>query len=278
MSTWGYEEDYVPALPGERQPGALFVEPVFTAAGLVFLMMILPTLMAMLADDRLHHGIDIWLKPLKFQIALAIFALTMAAYARWLPAGMIGRRWYRWYVGSVVFAMGAEIAWISGAAALGTSSHFNPTPVGMAFYAAAGVLAVWFTGSTAVYAWLIARNGRPGLDPALRTGLVLGLALTFVLSAAFAGFMSNSGGHLVGAATSDAGGLAVMGWSRVVGDLRVAHFFGTHAMHAVPLAGFIAGRMLPGRPARAATWAAALVWVAFSAAVFAQALAGRPFL
>ena len=58
--------------------------------------------MAMLADDRLHLGLDIWLKPLKFQVALAIFAFTMAVYARWLPAGTVGRRWHRLYVASVV--------------------------------------------------------------------------------------------------------------------------------------------------------------------------------
>ena len=92
MSTWGYEEDYAPAPRAERRMGTLFVDPAFTAAGLVFLLMIPPTLVAMLADDRLHLGLDIWLKPLKFQIALAIFALTMAAYARWLPAGTTGRR------------------------------------------------------------------------------------------------------------------------------------------------------------------------------------------
>ena len=265
-------------VPRAERRGALFVEPVFTAAGLVFLLMIPPTLVAMLADDRLLHGVEIWLKPFKFQVALAIFCFTLAAYARWLPEGTMGRRWYRWYVASVVFGMGAEIAWITGAAALGTASHFNQTPTGMAFYAAAGVLAVWFTGSTVVYGWLIARNRRPGLDPALRTGLALGLVLTFVLSVAFAGFMSNSGGHSVGPVTSDAGGLAVMGWSRVAGDLRVAHFFGTHAMHAVPLAGFVAGRLLPARPAVVATWGAAALWVALCAAAFLQALAGQPFL
>ncbi|HET9067178.1 MAG TPA: hypothetical protein VFN28_00945 [Amaricoccus sp.] len=274
MSTWCYSDD----LPAERRMGDIFVEPVFAAAGVVFLLMLPPTLVAMLLDDRLHGGLDIWLKPLKFEVALAIFAFTMAAYARWLPEGVAARRWYRVYVASVVAAMGAEMAWIAGAAALGTSSHFNPTPVGMAFYAAAGVLAVWFTGATAVWGVLILRNRRPGFDPALRSGLALGLVLTFVLTVAFAGTMSNSGSHLVGLAGSDAGGLAVMGWSRVEGDLRVAHFLGTHAMHAVPLAGFLAGRLLPARPAQAATWGAALLWVAFSAAVFAQALAGRPFL
>jgi hypothetical protein len=261
-----------------RRSEPLVVEPLFAAAGAVFVMMTVPTGVAMLFDARTHLGLDIWLKPLKFQVALAIFAFTMAFYARWLPAGTVGRRWHRAYVASVVAAMGAEIVWISGAAALGTVSHFNGTPVGMALYAAAGVLAVWFTGATLAYGLLIARNREPGLDPALRTGLALGLILTFVLSVAFAGYMSNSGSHFVGAATSDAGGLWPMGWSRTVGDLRVAHFLGTHAMHAVPLAGFVAGRLLAPRPAVRATWGFAALWVALSAAAFAQALAGQPFL
>ncbi len=135
-----------------------------------------------------------------------------------------------------------------------------------------------FTASTLVYGVLISRNRRPGFDPALRTGLALGLILTLLLSVVFAGAMANNGSHFVGPATSDAGGLWLMGWSREVGDLRVAHFLGTHAMHAVPLAGFLAGRLLPRRPAVAATWGFAALWVALCVATFLQALAGQPFL
>jgi hypothetical protein len=256
----------------------LIGDPLLGAAAAVFLAMMLPTAMAMLADGRQHLGLDIWTKPLKFQAALAVFCVTMAVYARWLPEGTTARRWYRVYVPTVIVAMGAEIVWITGAAALGTVSHFNTTPVGMALYSLMGFLAVYFTASPAVFGVLIARNRRPGFDPALRAGLALGLVLTLVLSVGFAGYMANSGGHFVGAASSDAGGLWPMGWSREVGDLRVAHFLGTHAMHAVPLAGFVAGRVLPTRPAVAATWGFAALWVAFCLATFAQALAGQPFL
>ena len=245
MSAVGFGEAY----PAERSGtgGRLIGDPIFAAAAVVFVAMTVPTLMSMVLDDRQHLGLDIWLKPLKFQVAVAIFCATMAVYARWLPEGTTARRWYRAYVASVVAAMGVEIVWITGAAALGTVSHFNTTPVGMAFYAAMGVLAVWFTTSTAVYGALIARNRRSGLDPALRVGLALGLILTFVLTVGFAGTMANHGSHFVGPATTDAGGLWPMGWSREVGDLRVAHFFGTHAMHAVPLAGLAFGRWLAPR-------------------------------
>lgn len=266
------------AVPVAESPRAILVEPLFAAAGLVFLAMMPPTLVAMLADDRALHGLNVWIKPLKFEVAVAIFAFTMAVYARWLPAGTLGKRWYRVYAATVVAAMGAELLWITGAGALGTASHFNTTPAGMALYAGMGFLAVWFTASTLVYGVLIARSRRPGLDPALKAGLALGLILTLVLSVIFAGTMANSGGHFVGPAADDPGGLALMGWSREVGDLRVAHFLGTHAMHAVPLAGFVAGWLLPARPAVAVTWGFAALWVALCMATFLQALAGRPFL
>ena len=212
----------------------------------VFLMMILPTRVAMLADERLHLGLDIWLKPLKFQVALAIFCLhAWRSMPAGCPTGTTGRRWHRVYVASVVAAMGAEIVWISGAAALGTTSHFNTTPVGMALYAAAGVLAVWFTGATLVYGVLIARNRRPGFDPALRCGAGAGADPDLRAVGGLRRLHEQLGQPLRRARPrATRAGWRLMGWSREVGDLRVAHFFGTHAMHAVPLAGFVAGRVL----------------------------------
>ena len=54
----------------------------------------------MALDPRLFQGDDIWLKPVKFQIALTIYFLTLAFFARWLPAGMTaGARW-RVYAGA----------------------------------------------------------------------------------------------------------------------------------------------------------------------------------
>ena len=107
---------------------------------------------------------------------------------------------------------------------------------------------------------------------------MLGLGLTFALTLVFAGTLSQNGGHFVGGGGSDAGGLWLMGWSREVGDLRVAHFFGTHAMHLVPLFGFLAGRLLAPGAAVASTWGFAAAYTGLCIATFLQALAGRPFL
>jgi hypothetical protein len=256
----------------------LFREPLFAGAGLVLALLALPTAAALVFDGRLLQGVDIWAKPLKFEIALVIYLLTLSAYARWLPSGTVGRTWYRIYAATVVFAIAYEMAVIVGAAALGTASHFNPSPVGEVLYALMGVLAVHLTGASLVYGVLIARSDRAPRDPALRAGVVLGLVLTFGLTVVIAGYIGQHGSHFVGGSGSDAGGLALMGWARDAGDLRVPHFFATHAMHALPLAGFAAGRWLAPRPALAVTWGAAAAYTAFCVATFAQALAGQPFL
>jgi hypothetical protein len=85
------------------------------------------------------------------------------------------------------------------------------------------------------------------------------------------------GGHWVGGTVSDAGGMWLMGWSRDGGDLRVAHFFATHAMHVVPLAA-LGCSMVFGREARAPVHVAALAYIGLVALTFIQALMGQPFL
>lgn len=267
-----------PAGAWRADAAGLFREPVFAAGALVGGLLALPTAVALALDGRLFLGIDIWIKPLKFEIALALYLATLSVYARWLPSGLMARRWWRIYAATVVAAVAGELMAIGGAAALGTASHFNPTPFGQLVYALMGVMAVHLTAASVVYAVLIARSDRAPADPALRLGLVAGLALTFVLTVVVAGAMSSAGGHAVGGTGTDAGGLALMGWARDGGDLRVAHFFATHALHALPLVGWLAGRRMAPAGALAVTWAASAAYAAFTLATFAQALAGRPFL
>ena len=83
--------------------------------------------------------------------------------------------------------------WIGGAAALGTASHFNPTPFGDLIYSAMGFAAVLLTSATAVYAVPIARNPSTGLSPALKDAVVIGLALVLPLTLVTAGTMAAMG-------------------------------------------------------------------------------------
>lgn len=251
-------------------------EPLFTAVGLFLLALMIPTGAALLIDTRDWAGVPGWIKPLKFQFALGVYLLSLAFFARYLPEGLTARRSYRIYAASVVAAIMAEMVWVGGATMLGTRSHFNMDGVGGILYGLMGILALWLTGASAYYAWQIALRPAPGGNQVLKEGIVLGLAMVLPMTAVTAGYMSGTGGHFVGTGTGSIN-LAVLGWARDGGDLRVPHFFATHALHFVPLAGLAISAWMGPK----AIWAlrlSALVYIVFVVFVFWPALEGRPFL
>jgi hypothetical protein len=265
-----------------RSPGPALVslraeEPRLFDLGALLILAMVPTFVAASFDTRLFQGINVWDKVLKFEFALGVYLLTLVVFARFLPAGTKGKRWYRVYVGAVILAIIAEMIWIGGASALGTASHFNRTAFGAAVYALMGAAAVLLTSVSAVYAWQIGRNAATGLSPAVKDGIVLGLALVLPLTLVTAGTMSSMGGHWVGGARSDAGALALIGWARDGGDLRVPHFFATHAMHFVPVFGLLSAAYL-GQENRMPVRIFVVLFTGFVAYTFVQALSGRPFL
>lgn len=269
------------AAPVWRDPlGLLFrSEPMFAAGALVLALSVLPTLLAMQFDDRTFNGVNVWDKVLKFELALAVYLATLAFFARWMPREILNSRFYRFYAGIVLACIAAEMVWIGGAAANGVGSHFNVAhPVMGAIYALMGVFAVTLTSASAVYAFAIWRNPETGLDPALKRSIVLGLGLTFPLTLIAAGYLASGQGHWVGGTPSDAGGFPLMGWSRDGGDLRVAHFFATHALHFIPVFGLVASRLAPGRGGVLAVNAFAALFSAFTLYTLAEAISGRPFL
>jgi len=269
---------FTPRLQPARRLNLFDAEPLFAATGLLIGLSLAPTLAAMALDQRQFLGENVWHKPIKFQIALMLYLLTLAFFARWLPAGMTARRSYRIYSGTVIFAIIAELAWVSGAAMYGVASHFNASnPVMQGMYSLMGLFAVLLTSATLVHGIAIWRNHRTGLPPSLHLSIWLGLVLTFGLTLMVAGTMASLPGHLVGTQVTGAT-VPVIGWSREVGDLRAPHFFATHAMHAFPVVGVLAGALLPKRLASPAVWAFAVVFTVFITASFAGALAGLPLI
>jgi hypothetical protein len=240
--------------------------PAFAGLALVLTLALLPLYTAMAIDSRSFVGESPWLKPVKFHYALVIYLITLAFFARYLPDTMRSGLPWRAFAIAVSAAVLAEVIWLSAAAALNTASHFNTErPVFAAIYPVMGALAVLLTAASLVMGLAIWRNPATGLPGALQLSCALGLILTFAATLPVAGFMAGSPGHAVGAATRH---LWLLGWARDAGDLRVAHFLATHALHAVPLAGLAATRLL----------AATAAWAALIAFTFAQARAGQPFL
>jgi hypothetical protein len=271
--------DAAPTLPARAplraRPGG---EPRFARAGLLLVLSLAVTLPALGLDPREVQGERVWLKPIRFQAALAVYLLTLAVFARWLPAGLTARPAWRAFAAAVVLACAAEIAWIAGAAAAGTTSHFNmSTPLMAALYPLMGVLAVLLASASLVMGLAILRDRACALAPALRHTIGLGLVLTFALTVPVAMTLSQQSGPLVGAPVTGAE-VPLLGWSREVGDLRAPHFLATHALHAVPLAGLALAAVLPARRALPAVWTAAALYALLVAGAFAGALAGAPLI
>jgi hypothetical protein len=126
-------------------------------------------------------------------------------------------------------------------------------------------------------ALLVQRNRALSVVPAIRDSVVIGLALTFVLTMIVAGTLSAWGSHWIGGVHSDAGGMTLTGWSRDGGDLRVAHLFATHAMHFIPIFD-VASAYIFGAGNRRPIWLFSALFTGFVVFLYSQALAGQPFL
>ena len=196
---------------------------------------------AIFVDHRELLGVNVWEKPLKFAISVAIYAVTWA----WLIGQLTRFRRVAWWAGtasSVLLLV--ELIIIVGTAATGTTSHFNvATPLNVTLWAimAGAIGTVWV--ATFVVSVLLFRNplGDRARSLAIRSGAVLalvGMALAFLMTGPKGDQISNYqgvvGAHTVGLA--DGGpGLPLLGWSTVAGDLRIPHFVGMHALQLLPL-------------------------------------------
>ncbi|MAK61541.1 MAG: hypothetical protein CMK09_11215 [Ponticaulis sp.] len=235
--------------------------------------------MASFIDPRQVLGQNVWVKPTKFAVALSVYLGSLAYFARWLPDRLRINVIYRAYSICIVAAVIAEFVWITGAAAYATQSHFNSElPFLVRLYPWMGILAIFLTSASIFYGLQIAFNIGPGMAPAERVALSGGLILTFVSTVLVAGYLSSNGGHHVGLTGSGALTVPVLGWSREVGDLRVAHFFATHAMQAVPIIRVALQRILPRCAVLPLTVLALASYAGFIAFTFLQARAGLPFI
>jgi hypothetical protein len=246
-------------------------EPRLVAFALLMLLLMLPAAIGLGLDDRMLRGVNVWVKPMKFMASVALLALTTAWFAPQLPAAVRQGRSFSLLVWTLIGTGGFEVGYIALQAAMGQASHYNVgDPLHALLYTLMGIAAMVLTATQPWLAWLIWRHGDRRIAPAYRLSVLLGLVLTFVLGAGV--------GMLLGGGQPATGvGLPVVGWSRSMGDLRVAHFVGIHAGQVLPLAGFALARWRPGA-AVAGVWMVTALWTALWAQVLWQALSGRPLI
>ncbi len=250
-------------------------------AGILLVAGLIPfTLAGMMWDDRLHNGVSIWIKPLKFQIATVTYLLTLFLVARLLDEAVRAGWLLRLTALAAFVTAGFEILYISGQALRGRASHFNSeTAFEAAMYGLMGTFAVVLIACALVIAAMIALRAKPSVGLGVRGGSALGLSLGFLATLLVASHLGESGGPWIGGERSDVNGLFFFGWSTTGGDLRVSHFFATHMMQALPLLGLALDRS-GARPAVAVSGVAvgAILWGGLIAGTFQQALNGAPFI
>jgi hypothetical protein len=136
-----------------------------------------------------------------------------------------------------------EIALIIMQAARGTTSHFNQsTQFDLTVFNIMGIMITVSTIAMMLFLWILRRD-----TPTTRAGYLWGMRLgvgLFVVASWLGFVMVANSGHAV--RDPPGAGLPFVNWSVEMGDLRTAHFFGMHAMQALPLLGFVLDRTLGG--------------------------------
>jgi hypothetical protein len=249
------------------------------AATAGFVAILLVTLCVSAFDQRQIGSDGVWVKPIKFQISLAIHFATLAAIAGLLSATQRTGTFLFWIavisVGSAVF----EIVYIMIQAARQQASHFNQsTLLYRTMYALMATGAVFITAAAAVVGAVAWFDSSASLGTATRTGIAVGLIGGTLLTLVIAFRMGGALNHHVGIEPAGAERFPLTGWSMSVGDLRVPHFFATHMMQMLPVAGLAADRAFPSQVAVIVVWLVAAAWAALTLRLFQQALAGFPLL
>jgi hypothetical protein len=250
-------------------------QPILSAYA-ALLLALTPFMLAMqLFDLRTFDGIDVWAKPTKFVVSVALFALTSAWFFGYVRPDRRGAPSLRASVGVIIGAGSFEIIYISWQAGHGLASHFNHSSLFFEImYGLMGLGAVLLVASTLPLAWQIWRRPAPGLPPEFVAAVVIGLALCCALGGGFGIYMSQQYGHAVGQVEGHA---PIFGWNRAGGDLRIAHFLGIHAQQAIPVLGLLIAR-LSARLRWPALIGGSLAYVLLTVALFIQAIQGRPLL
>src|SRR5262245_5635397 len=225
-------------------------------------------------DGREVMGINPWIKPIKFAASIAIYALTMGWLLYESPLKEKAKRRASWAIAATLII---EIALITMQAARGVTSHFNnATAFDSAVFSVMGA-AITLNILVAAYVGLKFWNTDSKLPVPYLWGIRIGLTI-FALASLEGFVMVGQSAHSVG--VPDGGpGLPLVNWSTRGGDLRVAHFFGMHALQVLPLAGYLLStRRAEALTSNAVRWvqAGGVGYALLALLLFLWAMAGRP--
>lgn len=265
------------APPHRAPPHWVRPHRVFAGIALAMILCFAVALALWALDPRTLDGVSVWAKPMKFGLALAVHAGTLAFVASRMSPSPGSDLYMRGVAAAFLTACAIEMGWIALQAAQGQHSHFNDsTALHRAMFTVMAVGAVVITGAAAAVAAAAWRDPGFAARPVLRAGILLGFFGGTILTLVTAFAIGGRGSPFVGGVPPLSSRLMFTGWSLAQGDLRVAHFLATHMMQAVPIAALCATRMRMGRTARYAVAGFAALWAGWTLLEFDRALSGRP--
>jgi hypothetical protein len=212
------------------------------------------------------YGVNAWYKPFKFAFSTFLFVWAMAWYCYYLPDFNV--KLFNW---SVIILLGFEIVYIALQASKGQQSHYNlSTPVYSILYSLMALAATLVTLYTAYIGLLFFKYEFPKLPNYYLWAIRFGIILFVIFS--FEGFaMGSRLNHSVGA-LNDNSNWFIVGWSKTVGDLRVSHFIGMHALQIIPILSFYVLKNTKF------TFGLSLIYGLLALVTLIQALQGNPII
>ncbi|ABD55340.1 hypothetical protein [Jannaschia sp. CCS1] len=255
---------------------ALSVQLMWAGAALCLAWFVL-SCTVWLFDGRTLFGESVWAKPIRFSASLALHYATFAIVISWLSTGWqtgLTLTIVAWIaVGSLVF----QVGFIGIQGARGEPSHFNTkTPLMRKLELTMAIMAALVTAPMALVGVTILVDPLADIASAVRwstgLGLIFGTVMTFI-SAYHLGKRQNP---FFGDKPVTERRILGLDWSLDRGDLRPAHFFATHMMQAMPIAGLIAAAWFSPQVALIAALVATLIWAWLAVESYRLALLGRP--
>jgi hypothetical protein len=210
------------------------------------------------------YNVNAWYKPFKFAFSTFLFAWAMAWFCHYLPNFNISL--FNW---TVILLLGFEIVYIAIMAGKGQTSHYNlSTPFYAAMFSLMALAASLVTIYTAYVGLLFFIQSFPELPNYYVWAIRFGILIFVIFS--FEGFaMGSRLSHSVGV-MNDNSNWFILGWSKTVGDLRVAHFIGMHALQVLPILSFYLFKNTK------ATIFVAILYFLLATFTLVQALNGKP--
>jgi hypothetical protein len=252
----------------------------YITAGLLVLCVV-----AYFFDRRTVNDINVWIKPNKFNTSLLMQLFTVLWLWQLVEPTKRATKFAVRLMATLAISGLIEIFYIAFQSARGRASHFNNQTAWEAFMYSGvmGTAAVVLVVTTSIAGYWIWKHAstearkHQGLYWGAVLGLFLGGVATLITASALASGQIAGPGHWVGGIRSDIGGLPILGWSTTGGDLRVPHFFATHLMQGLPIAGLLADKLFTSQ-ARLFVWLVSGAGLGVVVLTFLQAVSGQPFL